>query len=408
MYHGLIKNPKTQEILDDACYLFFEGPASFTGEDCFEIQGHSSLPVIKNILALCCQLGAVPAKEGEFTKRAFINGKIDLSKAESISDLIHAKSNLSTKVALNQLQGSLYKKIQTIRGNCKMALEQIEASIDFPDEVDPPEPEALARQINDTLQIVTDIITKQDYGKYINSGVRCLIVGYPNVGKSSLLNQLLGEDRAIVSDIAGTTRDFIESTIEIGGIHFELIDTAGFRETDNEIEAQGIKRIEDLLPKADLVLWVLDQSRALNDAEKDLATLITSSGTQSKIYHLLNKSDQDPGLDEDPNTPQDARLSLSATTGEGINALKEQLHQDFAANANALSDDVICNIRQLSCLETVQTRLSDIQDALLKHTTLDMLVIDLKQAVLACGDITGDNLTEEVLDGVFSRFCVGK
>lgn len=408
MYHGLIQDPKTGDVLDDACYVFFEGPASFTGEDSFEIQGHSSLPVIKQVLALCCALGAEPAKEGEFTKRAFINGKIDLSKAESISDLIHAKSSLSSKVALNQLQGALYQKIQTIRHHCKLALENIEASIDFPDEVDPPDSMVLQSSIQETLAIVDDIIAKQDYGKYINSGVTCLIVGYPNVGKSSLLNQLLGEERAIVSDVAGTTRDFIESTIEIGGVHFELIDTAGFRETENQIEAMGIKRIEDLLPKADVVLWVLDQSRELNESEKELATLISMNTPPSKVYHLLNKSDQTRVLTIAPKTAQDATIQLSAITGDGIDALKQHLHDDFAVKAQNLSDSAICNIRQLSCLQKVQDHLREVNKALSDGMTLDMLVIDLKQAILSCGDITGDHLTEEVLDGVFSRFCVGK
>ena len=330
-----------------------------------------------------------------------MNGKLDLSKAEAISDLIHAKTELESTVALNQLQGKLYHTIQTIKHNCQQLLEHIEACIDFPEEVDPPEKEALTKSITQSIELLEPTIKHQDYGRFIHSGVKCLIIGYPNVGKSSLLNQLLGEDRAIVSDIKGTTRDFIESTIEIGGLLFELIDTAGYRDTTDEIEAIGIEKIKQLLPNCDAILWVIDQTRELNENEKELQKLLPKT---IPTYLILNKSDQDmPNVTIDTISHTKA-LSVSAKNGDNISQINDSLYNDFSKKANDISNDLLCNMRQLSCIEQLYNRLNEMKNSVKTIQTLDMLVIDLKQAVLLCGDISGDTLTEDVLDGVFSRF----
>ncbi|RAP34484.1 tRNA uridine-5-carboxymethylaminomethyl(34) synthesis GTPase MnmE [Candidatus Marinamargulisbacteria bacterium SCGC AG-439-L15] len=400
-------DPLTQSILDEGCVVYFKGPSSFTGEDVIEFHCHGSPSVLKNVLSSILGLGARLAEPGEFSKRAFLNGKLDLTKAESIIDLIHAKGKTAQTVSLMHLKGGLYQKITHLRQQLIHLLEHIDASIDFPDEVEKCDKKEFRAIVDNCYDYVKTVIKHQDYGEWVHSGVTCLIIGYPNVGKSSLLNQLLGKERAIVTSIPGTTRDFIDAQVELGGLIFNFIDTAGIRKTKDEVENLGIEHIETLLEKADAVFWVVDHTRPLNTEEKTIPTHISKV---DKKFVVFNKADlEDSKIDKsDPLFQNFTPLSLSAKTGAGIDAFKSTIQETFINTNSDISGDYICNIRQLACLRQVETALTTLKENLEIGLEHDILSIDIKTAILHLGEITGDEVTEEVLDGVFHRFCVGK
>ncbi len=406
VYYGAILHPVTRHPLDEGCMVYFQGPQSYTGEDVVEIQGHSSPFILKTILQACLDSGARLATKGEFTKRAFIHGKMDLTKAESVIDLIHAHSSQAQSVALDHLKGSLHGHIQALRKSLMLLLEHMEGSIDFPDEIEPLDRTHLQEQLQLSYDKIHRILHLQDFGKHIRSGVLCVIVGKPNVGKSSLLNQFLGENRAIVSQIAGTTRDFIEADIELGGLTFRLIDTAGVREAQDTLERLGIKKVKALIEKADVVLWVVDGSQPLDATDEAIYKKIK----HKKTYWIVNKCDKPQRLHPkayswikklDP-------LLLSAKKGLALETLKKCLYEDFSKKTDAIDLGLLCNVRQSHCLAQAHAALSSLITSLRMGFEDAVLAIDLKQTLLQLGEITGDSVTEEVLDGVFSRFCVGK
>ncbi len=406
VYYGDIRHPVTGDILDEACVIYFKAPQSFTGEDVAEIQTHAGPYILNSILASILEIGARLAFQGEFTKRAFLNGKIDLTKAESIIDLIHAKNAKSHQVALAHHKGALYTHISAIRLTLMTLLEQMEGSIDFPEEVDSIDKFELKAQIKTILNTLSHILTLQDFGKLATGGINCLIVGEPNAGKSSLFNQLLGQNRSIVTPVAGTTRDFIDGQIELGGLTFNLIDTAGYREATDYIESLGIKRISQLVKKAHVILWVIDQSRSFSDTYLPLMAKIK----KKPLYLILNKSDlkKRTFIDQIDDMARWPVIHTSAKKNSGLDQLKERLYTDFVSKFQHIDLDLICNVRQVHCLKEVQLHLNHLKEALDLGFEDDIMAIDLKSAILKLGEITGEEITEEVLDGIFSRFCVGK
>lgn len=406
MYFTSFINPHSAKKIDDGYAVLFKAPHSFTGEDIAEIHCHSGDYILKTLLSAILLHDARPATEGEFSKRAFINGKLTLEKAESLIDLIHASNTYSHAVALNHQEGSLYKAITQQRSQLIRLLEHLEGSIDFPDEIPPiGRPEA-KKTITTSLTKLQHILNNQDFGEQITNGIKTLIVGKPNTGKSSLFNQLIGKNRAIVTATKGTTRDYIEAPIELAGTTLKLMDTAGIRATQNHVELLGIEKINELIQRAHLVLWVIDGSTPLE--KEDLDTL-------DKIRHhpnvlvVANKADLYTDLCK---LPKKARqwpvIKLSTKTKVGIDALKTTIITTTISTFDSIDLDLICNIRQQTCISKLSQTLLHLSNELDRQIEDDLLATDLKKAILLCGEITGEDLTEEVLDGIFSRFCVGK
>jgi tRNA modification GTPase len=395
-----------QSLVDEGCVIYFKGPNSYTGEDCVEIQTHASPFILKTLLSACVELGARLATGGEFTKRAFINGKLSLSQAESVIDLIHSSSEKSHAVALNHLQGTLFNQLAQYRHDLLTLLENIEASIDFPDEVDPINRDETNTFITTMLTTITSIIELQDYGKVVHSGVNCVIVGKPNVGKSSLFNAFLGDERAIVTDIEGTTRDYIEASIELGGIRFNLFDTAGVRESEDYIEHLGVQKIQELLTKADLVFWVIDTTRPLTENDHKVFEHIQD---KSNVILLFNKTDLEPTHPDLPEKAQSLQhFDISAQDPKSLDAVKTYLKTTFVDHFENADLDMICNIRQVDALKRCKTFLESFKNSLSEQIVDDMLSVDLRKIIETLGEVTGDDLTEEMLDNIFSRFCIGK
>ncbi len=349
------------------------------------------------------ELGARLATPGEFTRQAFINGRIDLTRAESVIDMIHAQTPMGHAVALGHLQGGLFKQVSRIRSRLMTLFEQIEGSINFPDEVDGLDRGEFAGEIRSIVRELEMMIQLQDYGQLIHSGVHCVIVGRPNAGKSSLLNQLAGQQRAIVTSIPGTTRDFLEVDVELGGLMFRFIDTAGIRTSTDYIESLGMRKIKTLIHSAQVVLWVVDSSKAPTDEDEMIYKKIKS---KKNIYVIHNKIDRSRKFKKSfGDYPE---ILLSAKTGEGIDRLKASLHRDFSEKYANVNLDLVCNVRQLQCLKEANTNLSQLLNGIENRMEDDVLSIDLKSAIVKLGEVTGEEITEEVLDGIFSRFCVGK
>ncbi|MFC1752494.1 tRNA uridine-5-carboxymethylaminomethyl(34) synthesis GTPase MnmE [Thermoproteota archaeon] len=416
MYHGHVCFAKTREPIDSVCCVYFKSPFSFTGEDIVEIHSHSSPLILQTILNEVVSLGARLAEPGEFTKRAFYNGKLDLTEAEAIIDLIHAKGGVPRKTALGKLEGRLSKHINNIRSLCLRLLEQMEGAMDFPDEVEAVPRHEIKTRVNEIKAILKHILDQADYGEMAHNAVKCVIAGRPNVGKSLLFNQLLGKSRAIVTSTAGTTRDFLTGQIELGGVVFDLIDTAGYRKTANKIEKLGINRLMHLLHQAHVVLWVMDHSQALHHDDLELFKKIKS---KKRVILVINKHDKHQRLDLEarkfrPQMLETAvsapikTIQVSAKTREGVDELTDTLYTDIAKQAASLDLDLVCNIRQRNCLKQAKQHLSNLTKQLKKGFEDDVLTIDLKNAVTSLGMVTGEHVTEEVLDGIFSRFCVGK
>lgn len=393
-------------LIDEGCVIYFKGPNSYTGEDCVEFQTHASPYSLKTLLSTCIELGARLATGGEFTKRAFINGKLSLSQAESVIDLIHSSTEKSHAVALNHLQGSLFNQLAQYRHALLTVLENIEASIDFPDEVEPIDRTETLSLITTMQTTIHSIIELQDFGKAVHSGINCVIVGRPNVGKSSLFNAFLGDERAIVTDIEGTTRDYIEAQIELGGIRFNLFDTAGVRESEDYIEHLGVQKIQELLKKADLVFWVIDSTQPLTENDLKVFNTIQS---KPNIVMLFNKTDIQR---THPRLPQKAKtlqhFDISAQSPESLHSVKTYLKTTFVDHYENADLDMICNIRQLDALKRCKTFLESFKTSLSEEVVDDMLSVDLRKAIEILGEVTGDDLTEEMLDNIFSRFCIGK
>lgn len=408
------------QVLDEVVVTLFKDGKSFTGEDTVEIACHGSVYIQQQIMQLLTRNGCQLAKPGEFTMRAFMNGKMDLSQAEAVADLIASESARSHEVAMNQMRGSFSKELSVLREKLIHFASLVELELDFAEEdVEFADRSELLALIKEVLAYIKRLIQSFELGNVLKNGVPVAIVGAPNTGKSTLLNQLLGEDRAIVSNIAGTTRDVIEETLNIDGILFRLIDTAGIREGAETIEALGIERSHEKIKQAKLVLVMSDfgamGSVAENHQSMSPEQAISWADELVTLYpdkHILvigNKADIRPTTEGDLlNHGQAAFMAISAKTGEGVDGLKTWLSHQVLGDFNTHSDTIVSNARHLEALEKAQLSLTAAQTGLETGITGDFVAMDIRQAMFELGSITGDISTEDLLGNIFSKFCIGK
>ena len=397
------------KVIDEVMLCYMKAPLSFTCEDVVEINCHGGSKSLEEIMSLILTKGVRLAQNGEFTKRAFLNGRIDLSQAEAVIDIINAKSTKSFENALRQLQGRLSGRIEKIDERLKKSIAQITVAIDFPEE---DIPEVTYEELLNDVEISMDELNKlkETYknGKVISDGINIAIIGRPNVGKSSLLNELLEENRAIVTDIAGTTRDIITESLSINGISVNLIDTAGIRETQDVVEKIGVERSISSIENADIILLVLDTSDKLNEEDKELMERLRDRD----YLILLNKSDLQNNLDINdlPDfLDKENIINISTLDKRGIEELKENIYAKAVSfDDDSINNVMITNSRHYSLIENTINSLKDARQALLDNVELDILEIDFLNAVDYLGQITGLSVSESLLDTIFSKFCIGK
>ena len=401
LYHGFILDGT--EKVDEVMLSIFRGPKSFTGEDTVEISCHGGAVVISAVCELLSKNGAVPAKNGEFTQRAFLNGKLDLTQAEAIIDLIDAETREEASNAVKSLGGVMAGKIQNIRQPLVELSAKLFAFIDYPDdEIEDTEYEEIKNAINKAISDSKRILDTYSYGRYVRNGIKTVIAGTPNVGKSSLLNALSGYERSIVTDISGTTRDVVEETVVFGGMKLILTDTAGIRETDDVVESIGVRKSYEQLEQADLIICVFDGSREMSAEDAEIAEKIKTLNAV-KIA-AVNKTDLSDKFDYDLSAFENV-IHISAKNKTGIEALENLVKTAFAFNApsdgsfmtNARQYDVLC--RAVALLENAVANMG---------ITPDALLYDIEQAISVLGELTGETASESILQNIFSRFCVGK
>lgn len=407
MRYGHIIDKKTGEVLDEVIVSYMKGPRSFTAEDCVEINCHGGVFSTNRILEEVIKNGARNADPGEFTKRAFLNGRIDLTQAEAVIDLINAKTDLSMKSALLQSEGRISKEINEIRHRLLGAIAHIEATVDFPEE---DLEEITGNQVSESLRsIIKDIqglLSTANEGKILREGLNMVIVGKPNVGKSSLMNSLLMEKRAIVTEVAGTTRDVIEEYININGIPVKIVDTAGIRETEDIVEKIGVEKSKEKINEADLIVFMLDLSRELHEEDREIIEYIRDK----KHIILLNKVDLDKKLyiEDLQGINKENILTVSAKTGEGISELKDKIKDMFFSGEISATEVMITNSRHKEALYKAEERCKAALDTLDMGISIDLASIDVRASWMNLGEITGETLEEDIIDKIFSEFCIGK
>jgi tRNA modification GTPase len=387
-------------VLDEGLMLLFRGPASYTGEDVVEFQGHGGLLVTQKVLESLLTAGARAAEPGEFTQRAFLNGKMDLTQAEAVMDLIHAQSTLAMRAAHEQLGGAIGREANALREELLPVLAHVEAYIDFPEEdISPDTGAALTAKMGAVLDRTRRLIATSEQGRILRHGARTVICGEPNVGKSSLLNLLLGFERAIVSPTAGTTRDTIEEIIQIHGIPLRLVDTAGLREGGDDIEQVGIQRTHRELERADLILEVVDASLPPSIAKR----VALPQSVESRRILLLNKADLGIAAG------WESGLALSCAKGEGVERLRDAVRDVILQSGPLMSDHpVAINTRHKICFERLVVHVEAARSALSTGTAPEYVALDLREALAALGEVVGVIDVEQILDVIFSSFCIGK
>ncbi len=394
------------EILDEAIALVFSAPASFTGEDVVELSCHGGLVVMKNVLRAVFEAGAVPAQPGEFTKRAFLNGKLGLTEAEAVMQLISAQGEQAAKTALAGHQGALEKRIVRIRGMLVTAAAHLSAWADYPeDDIPQLEPEVLKNDLYKAQEQLTQLLSQFDAGKAIREGVNTVIAGRPNVGKSTLMNLLSGCERSIVTQFAGTTRDIVEETVLLGDVPLRLADTAGIRHTDDPVESIGVDRAKDRLKTAELVFAVFDSSRELSREDEVLMEELQGIPAVA----IVNKSDLQAVADFTKIRKKfDHVVFLSAVSGDGLEQLKDAVADVLhTANLNP-ADGILFTERQRDAAQQAKASLAEAIYALESGVTLDAVTVSVEGAISALLELTGERATEAVVDSVFAQFCVGK
>jgi tRNA modification GTPase len=411
LYHGEIVSPDTGSTLDDVLVAFMKGPHTYTGEDTLEISCHGGPLILRTVLDEIFKAGALPAERGEFTKRAFLNDRLDLSQAEAVLDLVTAQTREGVAAAAGRLKGKLSARIGIIRSAIVDLLAGIEASIDFSDEdgiVDAPG--GKFPEIQATIDDLAALAATYRRGRITREGVGIVIAGRPNVGKSSLLNRLLGEKRAIVTPIPGTTRDFIEEAVDIGGISVRLTDTAGIRPPENAIEKEGIDLVWERLTAADAILFLLDGSIAMTPEDCELLTKIQ----EKAVIPVINKSDLPQRIDGESLAgllPGTARppIRISAKYGNGIEDLTAAIREMFLGQpAEETTEMMIAHLRHKVALEQAAERLMRARDGLRDGIAPELAALEVREALDALGEITGRTTAEEVIERIFANFCVGK
>ena len=393
--------------VDEVLVSIFRTPHSYTGEDSVEISCHASSYIVSRIIELLLAAGARSAEPGEFTRRAFVNGKMDLAQAEAVADVIAAGSEAAHKVAFNQLRGKYSSELKALRDQLVQLASLMELELDFSDEeVEFADRNRLRLLLDETSAHVQRLCDSFRAGNAIKSGVPVAIVGAVNSGKSTLLNALLGEDRAIVSDIPGTTRDTVEEVLTLGGVQFRFIDTAGIREASDTIEKIGIERSLQSLQKAEIVLGVLDGLAPVSEIRKACNEILGKVSPSQTLILLLNKIDAAPrGLADELGVPV---LDISAKTGVGLDTLRERIAADYASAAVSGDATLVTNLRHFEALSRARNDLSAVRTGLDVGTTTDLLAEDLRSAIRELGSIFGEIAPDEVLGNIFSKFCIGK
>lgn len=396
---------RENEIIDEVMLSVLRKPHTYTREDMVEISCHGGILPARLVLETLISCGARLARPGEFTKRAFLNGRIDLTQAEAVIDIIHSRTELALKIAQEQLGGSLTNKMEELRTSLMDILAHIEAHIDFPEEdIEPDTVEKIVNKISESIEFIEKLLERAEEGQILRQGIRTAIIGKPNTGKSSLLNRLLGSDRAIVSPIPGTTRDTIEETANIRGIPVVFTDTAGLRHSEDIVEAEGINRTRKAIEKAELLLLVMDASQPMD--EFDLKNLELIRGKKSIV--VKNKCDLETHLilPADIGFPV---VDVSCLTGEGIEKLKDVIYEVvFKGKPVIDAGGAIINLRHKEALIRAREALKHTKESLIKGESLEFAAVDLRIAVNAIGEITGKTATEDLLDVIFSQFCIGK
>lgn len=426
IYYGYIVGDSGDwDVLDEVMVSVMKAPRSFTAEDTVEINCHGGVLVMQKILELVCRSGARLAEPGEFTKRAFLNGRIDLSKAEAVMDVIHSQNEFALKSSVSQLKGSLFDKICGLRRELIYEIAFIESALDDPEHISlEGYPERLHEKIESLNQQISSLIATSENGKLIKEGISTVIIGKPNVGKSSLLNRMIGEERAIVTDIAGTTRDVLQESINLHGISLNLIDTAGIRYTEDIIEKIGVEKAKKYAEDADLILCVIDSSVDLDESDKEILIEIFKLIQDKKAIILLNKTDLQQVVDEkmiedlfhnvmqcqDTNDKKNMIFVKTSTKdGSGMDELEEAVKKMFFSGMiKSNSELVITNIRHKKALENAYESLNLVLRSIEDDMPEDFYSIDLMNAYTSLGLIIGEEVNDDLMDEIFSKFCMGK
>ena len=396
------------ETIDEVLVSIMKAPRTFTAEDTVEINTHGGIAPTNKVLELLLENGCRLAEPGEFTKRAFLNGRIDLLEAEAVMDMINSKTDVQRKMAANQIGGKTSNLINELRSDMVQIISNINVNIDYPeyDDVDIITNDVLVPKITNLKNKINKILKESENGKIIKDGIKTSIIGRPNVGKSSLLNALLEEDKAIVTDIAGTTRDIVEGQIRINGIILNMIDTAGIRDTEDKIEAIGVEKSKKIMEESDLILFMLNNNEELSDDIKELLSKLDNKN----YLILINKNDLDSKLNrEELNIDKNRIIDLSIIENKGIDELKEKIVELFNIEEIETKDPTyLSNTRSISILKNCLKRVEDVEQALVDDMPIDMIELDIKNIWEELGTINGSSYEEELLDEMFSRFCLGK
>ena len=405
MRYGYIINRDSKEVLDEVLISYMKGPRSFTAEDTVEINCHGGVISTNGVLEEVIKAGARIAEPGEFTKRAFLNGRIDLSQAEAVIDIIRAKTELSMKSALLQSEGRVSREIKSLRHKLLGVIAHIEATVDFPeDDLEEITSDKVTIDLREIIGEMQGMISSANEGRILREGLNVVIVGKPNVGKSSLLNALLMEKRAIVTEIPGTTRDVIEEYINLEGIPLKIIDTAGIRETEDVVEKIGVEKSKEKIEEADLIIMMLDISNELDEEDKEIVNYIKDK----KYIILLNKADLEKKIDLTQYGIDGDVLEVSAKTGEGLTNLKETIKHMFFKGEIAATEVMITNNRHKEALLRAKERCIAALETLESKLSIDLASIDVRSAWSFLGEITGETMEEDIIDKIFSEFCIGK
>ncbi len=403
--YGHIVQPETGQTLDEALVLFMQAPRSYTKEDVIEFHCHGGIIPVQQVLQLCLQLGARLAKAGEFTMRAFLNGRLDLAQAESVAELVGARSPLASKMALAGLEGKLSKSIESIRSVCLDILTEVEARIDFEDDLPPLDEQEIKDQIAQALLKVKQILSTAEQGELLRQGLKVAIVGRPNVGKSSLLNAWSRSDRAIVTDLPGTTRDIVESQLVVNGIPIQVLDTAGIRDSSDQVERLGIARSQQAAQRADLILFTIDAQVGWTNEDE----LIYQQIKEFPLILLINKIDIACQNYQESLPSVKKIVEMAAAKNQGIEDLERAILDYVELDSLTASNlEIAINQRQSAALTMAQISLEQVQQTIENQLPLDFWSIDLRSAIASLGEITGQEVSESLLERIFSRFCIGK
>jgi tRNA modification GTPase len=406
-YYGELIDPDTGDVVDEILLVLMQAPRSYTCEDVLEIHCHGGYLIVQRVLQLVLRAGARLAEPGEFTKRAFLNGRIDLLQAEAVIELIRGKTEAALALAQHQREGILSKRIAAVKDGIVTSLAFIEAYLDFPEEdIDIPALREIETAVRTSLTLIEDLLRGFQQGKVLREGVSVLIVGKPNVGKSSLLNTLLKEKRAIVTSVPGTTRDIIEEVVNIKGLPVNLLDTAGIRDSEDEIEQEGMKLTMEKIPLADLILFVVDSSKPFEDED----ALIVNAILGRAFMVVSNKSDLPQAVRLPVQIESEPVVRISARDGGGIEELREAIFSRFICGESLDGRDftALSQARHRDALDRSQKSLLSFLESFAAGMPLEIVSLELRDALTALGEVTGETTTDDILDQIFTRFCIGK